>query len=74
MCGRSYAWARLDLRSGRRIRHPVIATLDALVFAVARDQQDDVVVAIRVPTLGGNFAEIVNLIRFKKLQAGTGRK
>jgi len=42
-----------------------------MVF-VARNQHNYVVIAVRVLTLDGDFTEIVNLVRFIKLQAGTG--
>jgi hypothetical protein len=53
--------------------HAVIAAFHVWMIVVARDQQDVVVIAVRVRTQDGNFAEIVNLDRFSKLQAGTGR-
>ena len=47
--------------------HAVIAAFYVWMIVVARDQQDVVVIAVRVRTQDGNFSEIVNLDRFSKL-------
>ena len=58
---------RGDRRRVAYLDQVVIAAFDARMILIARNQHDDVVIAVRVRTLGGNFAEIVNLVRFDKL-------
>jgi hypothetical protein len=74
-CRALIRWRRADAsRRGRSVYQAVVATLDAGMIPVARDQQDGVVVAIRVPGVADvDLPEIVDLVRLNQLKAGAGR-
>ena len=56
------------------IHQAVVAALDAGMILVARDQQDRVVVAIRVPGVADvDLPEIVDCAHLNQLKAGAGR-